>query len=195
MAKLYWRHAPMNSGKSTDLVQAAYIYRSHGKRTLILKPESDTKSPKVVSRAGHEAQVHIHVKKKMDLYEVIANEHRQGQVSCVFIDEAQFLQPKQVDQLLMVATLLDIPVIAYGLRTAFDTKAFPASIRLYELANSVEEVRKTICPCERKATFNARKVNGKFVREGEQEVIDGQGAEYLPLCAECYLKHVGLPNI
>jgi thymidine kinase len=111
-------------------------------------------------------------------------------VGCVLVDEAQFLTPQQVDDLLRVAVLDQIPVIAYGIRTDFRTEAFPGSRRLLEVAHSLEEL-KTICRCGRKAVFNARKVGGAFVFDGSQVAIDGADVEYESLCANCYLTESG----
>ena len=107
-------------------------------------------------------------------------------VSCVLVDEAQFLQPKQVDQLMAVVLEMDIPVICYGLRTDFLTKGFPGASRLLELAHSIEEM-KTICKCGRKAIFNARFVDGEFTLDGDQVAIDGeQSVTYQSMCGKCY---------
>src|SRR5690606_8948455 len=120
-------------------------------------------------------------------------------VSCLLVDEAQFLSAGQVDDLLRIAILDDIPVLAYGIRTDFQTVAFPGSRRLLEVAHSLEEL-KTICRCGRKAVFNARKVGGEFVFSGDQVAIDtstGPGSEgagavhYEALCGACYLEESG----
>jgi thymidine kinase len=102
------------------------------------------------------------------------------------LDEAQFLTEEQVDQALEVAVLDSVPVLAYGIRTDFQTKAFPGSRRLLEIAHSLEEL-KTICRCGKKAMFNGRLLNGKFVFTGEQVAIDGDQVTYESLCPACYL--------
>ena len=111
-------------------------------------------------------------------------------VSCLLIDEAQFLTPRQVDDLLRVAVLDGIPVICYGIRTDFRTAAFPGSQRLLEIAHSLEEL-KTICRCGRKAIFNSRRVDGRAVFDGDQVAIDGAAVTYESLCAACYLRESG----
>ena len=108
-------------------------------------------------------------------------------VACVLIDEAQFLVPQQVDQALAIAVLDEIPVVAFGIRTDFRTKAFPGSQRLMEVAHSLQEM-KTICRCGNKAIFNARLGEQGIIREGEQVMIDGEAARYEALCARCYLE-------
>jgi thymidine kinase len=108
-------------------------------------------------------------------------------VSCLLVDEAQFLSEAQVDDLLRIAILDRVPVLAYGIRTDFQTIAFPGSRRLLEIAHSLEEL-KTICRCGRKAVFNARKVGENYIFDGEQVAIDGVDVEYESLCGACYLE-------
>ncbi|NDH40006.1 MAG: hypothetical protein EBY45_06230 [Gammaproteobacteria bacterium] len=110
-----------------------------------------------------------------------------NRLDCVLIDEAQFLSPAQVDQALATAVLDDTPVLAYGIRTDFQTRSFPGSQRLMEIAHALEEM-KTICRCGKKAIFNARLKDGAVVREGSQVMIDGDDAEYEARCARCYLE-------
>ena len=111
----------------------------------------------------------------------------QQRVACLLIDEAQFLTPEQVDQALAIAVLDDIPVVAFGIRTDFRTRAFAGSRRLMEVAHSLQEM-KTICRCGKKAIFNARLGDAGIVREGEQVVIDGDNVRYEALCGRCYLE-------
>ena len=160
MAKLYFRYGAMNSGKSTALMQVAHNYEEQGMRVLILKPKVDTKgSGDLVSR-----------------------------LACVLCDESQFLTAEQAEQLFMVTVELNIPVICYGLRSDFSLKGFPGSTRLLELAHTIEEM-KTICTCGRKATCNCRKVNGRFVFEGEQVAIDLENdVQYVSMCPQCYFR-------
>ena len=111
-------------------------------------------------------------------------------VSCLLVDEAQFLTEGQVDDLLRIAIQEDVPVLAYGIRTDFQTVAFPGSRRLLEVAHSLEEL-KTICRCGRKAMFNARKIDGRFVFDGDQVAIDQGSVTYESLCGACYLDESG----
>lgn len=190
MAKLFFRYGAMNSGKSTALMQVAYNYEERGMRVLIIKPAVDTKGDDhVVSRLGVSRKVDICVTPGLDVFEAIReNIARVGELACVLVDESQFLQREQVDQLMRVTVYLDVPVITYGLRTDFNMHGFEGSIRLLEIAHNVEEM-KTICACGRKALFNGRKVGGRFVFEGEQVAIDMQNdVEYQSLCASCYFK-------
>ena len=202
MAKLYFRYGAMNSGKSTALLQAAFNYEERGHNVLIAKPALDTKGDdQIVSRLGLSRTVDFTVDATDDIY-LRFQQHRSHalntgghDVSALLIDEAQFFTEAQVDDLLRIALLEDVPVLAYGIRTDFQTVAFPGSRRLLEIAHSVEEL-KTICRCGRKAIFNARVVGGEYVFDGAQVAIDegaGEGAPqasvtYESLCGLCYLQ-------
>lgn len=189
MAKLYYRYGAMNSGKSTALMQVAFNYEERGMRVFILKPSIDTKGGEcLLSRLGVSRSVDKAVTPDMDVFELVKQEAARGDkpLACVLTDESQFFTPQQAEQLFMVTVKLNIPVIAYGLRTDFSMQGFPGSTRLLELAHAIEEM-KTICTCGRKATCNGRKVNGEFVFEGDQVAIDQENnVEYQSLCAQCY---------
>ena len=194
MSKLYFRYGAMNSGKSTALLQAAYNYEERSQYVLLAKPAVDSKGDRnVVSRLGVTREVDFLVEPNYDLRELFQQhatdfESRNSQpIACLLLDEAQFLTPDQVDQALEIAVLDSVPVLAYGIRTDFQTKSFPGSRRLLEIAHSLEEL-KTICRCGRKAMFNGRKLNGQFTFDGEQVAIDGDKVTYESLCATCYLE-------
>jgi thymidine kinase len=179
MAKLYFRYGAMNSGKSTALLQAAFNYEERGHRVLLAKPAVDTKGDRsIVSRLGVVREVDFTIEPDADVLDRFQHQRTQvieehgRDVSCLLIDEGQFLSSDQVDDLLRIALMDDIPVIAYGIRTDFQTVAFPGSRRLLEIAHSLEEL-KTICRCGRKAIFNARRIDGRFVFDGDQVAIDG----------------------
>ena len=178
MSKLYFRYGAMNSGKSTALLQAAYNYEERGQQVLLAKPLIDTKGDsRIVSRLGVSREVDFTVGPDEDIYVAFSTERARVlrttglDVSCLLVDEAQFLSESQVDDLLRIAILEGIPVLAYGIRTDFQTVAFPGSRRLLEIAHSLEEL-KTICRCGRKAVFNARTVDGRFIFDGDQVAID-----------------------
>ncbi|ODT23906.1 thymidine kinase [Microbacterium sp. SCN 69-37] len=196
MAKLYFRYGAMNSGKSTALLQAAFNYEERGQHVLLAKPEIDTKgADQISSRLGVERQVDFLIAADADLRALVAQHAARydGRVACLLIDEAQFLTPAQIDDLLRIVVDDGIPALAYGIRTDFQTRAFPGSARLLELAHSLEEL-KTICRCGRKALFNARLVGGRFVFDGDQVAIDELSHEkvtYESMCAECYLRESG----
>ena len=197
MAKLYFRYGAMNSGKSTNMLQAAYNYEERGQQVLLAKPQVDTKGDSdVISRLGVTRQVDFVFSPDADvLLEFAKQRERVLQdtglpVSCLLVDEAQFLTETQVDDLLRIAILENVPVLAYGIRTDFQTVAFPGSRRLLEIAHSIEEL-KTICRCGRKAVFNARKVGDRFIFDGDQVAIDGVDVTYESLCGACYLEESG----
>ncbi len=197
MAKLYFRYGAMNSGKSTALLQAAFNYEERGQHVLLAKPGVDTKGDRsILSRLGVSREVDFTIAPEDSVREVFA-EHVErvraavGEpVACLLVDEAQFLLPGQVDDLLRIAILDGVPVLAYGIRTDFRTVAFPGSGRLLEVAHSLEEL-KTICRCGRKALFNARLTGGRFVFDGDQVAIDAGDVTYESMCGACYLEQSG----
>ena len=197
MAKLYFRYGAMNSGKSTALLQAAYNYEERGQRVLLAKPGVDTKGDDaIVSRLGVTRAADVTFAPGDEVREVFlarrdaVRDETGSSLACLLVDEAQFLAPHQIDDLLRIAILDDVPVLAYGIRTDFRTVAFPGSRRLLEVAHSLEEL-KTICRCGRKAVFTARTVGDRFVFDGDQVAIDGQQVTYESLCGACYLAESG----
>jgi thymidine kinase len=198
VAKLYFRYGAMNSGKSTNMLQAAYNYEERGQQVLLAKPRIDTKGDTdVVSRLGVRRPVDFVIAPEDDLWELVVAERESLELatgkplSCLLVDEAQFLTETQVDDLLRIAILADVPVLAYGIRTDFQTVAFPGSRRLLEIAHSLEEL-KTICRCGRKAVFNTRMVGGRYIFDGDQVAIeDGVDVVYESLCGACYLEESG----
>jgi thymidine kinase len=194
VAKLYFRYGAMNSGKSTALLQAAFNYEERGQKVLLAKPSVDVKGDRsIVSRLGVERTVDFTVSADDDIAAVFAKERDRvtdetgERVACLLVDEAQFLTDSQVDDLLRIAIVDDVPVLAYGIRTDFQTVAFPGSRRLLEIAHTLEEL-KTICRCGRKALFNARRIGDRFVFDGDQVAIDSvEDTTYESLCAACYL--------
>jgi len=196
MSKLFFRYGAMNSGKSTALLQVAHNYEERDQRVLLVKSSVDTKGDdQIVSRLGVTRRADLLLSPGQDLrvaLQIISAQRPDLSVgvACVLIDEAQFLTPEQVDQALAIAVLDEIPVVAFGIRTDFRTKAFPGSQRLMEVAHSLQEM-KTICRCGKKAIFNARLDEKGIIREGEQVMIDGESARYEALCARCYLEVEG----
>ena len=183
----------MNSGKSTALLQAAFNYEERGQNVLLTKPQVDTKgNSDIVSRLGVSRPVDFTVAPDEDILQKFRSQRaavikRTGaSVSCLLVDEAQFLTEGQVDDLLRIAILEKVPVLAYGIRTDFQTVAFPGSRRLLEISHSLEEL-KTICRCGRKAVFNARRVGDRYIFDGDQVAIDGVDVTYESLCGACYL--------
>ena len=193
MAKLYFRYGAMNSGKSTAMLQAAYNYEERGHSVIVAIPAIDPKGDMgVLSRVGITRRSDFVIAEESDVYGLFSHYRKEvidktgADVKCFMVDEAQFLSEAQVDDLLRIALLDDVPVIAFGIRTDFQTVAFPGSRRLLEVAHEIDEL-KTICRCGKKAIFNARKYNDRFIFEGEQLAVDGIAFSYESLCGNCYL--------
>lgn len=190
MAKLFFRFGAMNCGKSTALMQVAHNYNENQKNVIVIKSSIDTKADDCVSsRIGLERKVDILIdpEKSLEPY----YDQWEKDISCILVDEAQFLSSKQVEELWIFTKMYDIPVICYGLKTDFQSHLFEGSKRLLELADDLEELT-TICSCGKKAKFNARFIDGDFTLEGEEILIDGssQNIEYKPMCGSCYLKKI-----
>lgn len=185
MSKLYFRYGAMNSGKSTHLLQTAYNYEELGRKVLIIKPSVDTKAgDSISSRLGATRKVDVLIPEKASVISSIDSFCSSlVSVSCVLVDEVQFLSAKQVDELLVIANR-GIPVICYGLRTDFLTEGFEGSTRLLQIAHSIEE-QKTMCKCGKKAIFNVREFDGKVVTEGSQIEIDNGEVNYVSMCSKC----------
>lgn len=191
MAKLTFIYGAMGSGKSISLIKDTYNYKKNGYKVLVIKPQVDTKcASKVSTRIGLEIETDILLSKKDYILKRLTKKQLQ-QYSVIMVDEAQFLETKQVDELWKITQDFDIPVNCYGLKTDFTSHFFVGSKRLLELADTFEEL-KIQCSCKNEAHFNARKINGKFVKKGNVVEIDGErdNVEYVPLCSECYRKNV-----
>ena len=172
MAKLYFYYAAMNAGKSTTLLQSSHNYEERGMRTMVLTPKLDDRfgEGKVASRIGLEKNAET-FEGDEDLYVWIAHEHNREKLSCVLVDESQFLTPIQVLQLTLVVDKLKIPTLCYGLRSDFRGEPFPGSVYLLAWADELIEI-KTMCKSGKKATMNARlDEEGNRVTEGEQIAI------------------------
>ena len=179
MAKLYFYYAAMNAGKSTTLLQAAHNYEERGMKVLLYTPVIDDRAGvgSIKSRLGLSREA-IAFAADFDLFVDIRNRHQETPVGCIFVDEAQFLDAKQVLQLSLVADRLGVPVLCYGLRTDFQGEPFEGSKYLLAWADELGEI-KTICHSGKKATMNARlDSEGERVWEGEQISI---GHHYVAL--------------
>ena len=179
MAKLYFYYSAMNAGKSTTLLQAAYNYRERGMNVLLYTPALDNRygEGKIASRIGLESEAEA-FSRNFDLFVDVRNKQKQREVHCVFVDEAQFLSAEQVMQLTFIVDRLQIPVLAYGLRTDFRGEPFEGSKYLLAWAEQLSEI-KTVCPTGKKATMNARlDADGNRVWTGEQVDI---GHHYIAL--------------
>ncbi len=185
MAKLYFRHGPMDSAKTLNLLAVAHNYRSQGKKVLLVKPRLDTRfgATSIASRAGLEAHADVLV----DADSVLDPRDVAG-VDCGLVDEAQFLSARLVEQLRELTRDPGMPVICYGLRTDFRTRLFEGSRRLLELADSIEEVKVTCQFCNRKAILNLRLQSGAPSLQGPQVELGGND-RYAPVCYPCYASH------
>lgn len=189
MAKLHFKYASMNSGKSIDLIRTVYNYEENGFKVLVLKPKVDTKSlGNVSTRIGLERKVDFLIDKDDSILCLLKS--NLSDVAAIFIDEVQFLNELQIDELFLISKSLDIPIICYGLRNNFKMESFEGSKRLLEIADILEEFP-TLCECGNIARYVARKHDGDYEVDGEEIVIDGaDNYEYEPLCGECYLEKV-----
>lgn len=192
MAKLYFRYGAMGCGKTMQLLQVAFNYEERGHKVCVIKPATDTKNgTKLLTRIGPERETDFCFDRKTNLYDKISKEY--SDVHCVLVDESQFLTKAQVDQLMLVTIKLNIPVMAYGLRLNFrrEDGGFDGATRLLQIAHDIEEI-KTICECGKKATYNARFLNGKLVADGPDVLIDDGTIEieYRAICPACYQKYL-----
>lgn len=182
MAKLYFYYASMNAGKSTTLLQADFNYRERGMHTMLFTAAIDDRFARgtITSRIGLEAPA-TPFDTATDLAACVADRHAQEPLACVLVDEAQFLSAMQVDQLARICDVMNIPVLAYGLRTDFRGALFEGSARLLALADALIEI-KSVCTCGRKATMNLRvDADGRAIAEGQQTEIGGND-RYIALC-------------
>ena len=179
MAKLYFYYSAMNAGKSTTLLQSDYNYRERGMRTILFSPRIDDRYGEglITSRIGVQASATC-INEEYDIFAHVGQEHELEAVHCVLIDEAQFLTPAQVLQATLICDRLNIPVLAYGLRSDFRGEPFEGSKYLLAWAEELIEL-KTVCPSGKKATMNARlNEQGEQVLEGAQVAI---GHNYVAL--------------
>ncbi len=196
MAKLYFHYSTMNAGgKSTLLLQASYNYRERGMDTYLITAKLDDRAGKgrIGSRIGIGAEADA-FQAGDDLYARLQARLAEGPVACVFIDEAQFLEPEQVWQLARAVDDLNVPVMCYGLRVDFQGKLFPGSATLLALADEMREAR-TICHCGKKATMVVRQDDqGRVIVDGDQVQIGGN-ERYVSLCRRHWREAMGdLPS-
>ncbi len=189
MAKLHFKYGTMNTGKSIDLIKAAYNYEENGFKVFVIKPLVDTKKGEYISsRIGLSRKVDLILGENDNVISSLSN--KLNDISVIFVDEAQFLKTNQIDDLYIISKIIDVPVICYGLRTNFKMESFPGSRRLLEIADVLENLQ-SLCECGNISSVVGRKVNDKYVLSGKSIVIDGtSNVEYVPLCAECYLQKV-----
>lgn len=182
MSKLYFKYGAMGSSKTAQALMVKFNYEEKGYRVGLMKPSVDNRDGNTIvkSRIGLQ-DTGILIDREMNLYEW----YKENRYDVLIVDEAQFLTAAQIDQLKDV-TIDFVPVLCFGLKTDFQTHMFEGSRRLFEIADSLMEI-KSVCTCGRKAEVNARIQNGKIVREGEQIFIGGNES-YIGLCYECWRK-------
>ena len=186
MAKLYFKYGAMGSSKTAQALITRYNYEENDMRTWLIKPSADTRDGRAIlrSRIGLEAEVEV-MTPETDIagrFGEIAHER----YNAVIVDECQFLTEQQIDQLRSIVNDYGVPVMCFGLRTDFQTRLFPGSRRLMEVADTIQEI-KTMCDCGAKATVNARiDGEGHIVTEGAQVVLGGNDS-YIAMCHKCYV--------
>ena len=186
MAKLYFKFGAMGCSKTAQALITKFNYEERNMKVLLLKPAIDTRDGAAVvkSRIGLQQDA-IAVRDDEDLFELYTTVYPDRNV--IIVDECQFLTPEQVDQLADIVIEKDIPVLCFGLSTDFTTHLFPGSKRLFEIAESISEI-KSVCTCGAKATVNARlDDDGKIVTEGSQVVLGGND-RYVAMCRKCWLR-------
>ena len=187
-SKLYWIYATMNSGKSLQLMSVAHNMDERNVPSLTIKPEIDTRDGEnqIYSRIGISRPC-ITFSPDENLYELVKSQENINELKWIFVDEAQFLTEEQVDQLSYVVDIFDINVMCYGLRTDFKSKLFPGSKRLFELADTIEEIKST-CNCGNKTIINARvDKDGNVMSNGPQTLVGGDD-RYVSMCRKCWKK-------
>ena len=185
MAKLYFKYGAMGSSKTAQALITKYNYEENDMKVWLIKPSADTRDGQQIlrSRIGLEAEVEV-MSPDADIYNRF---HATQADSCnaVIVDECQFLTPEQIDQLRAIVDDFNVPVMCFGLRTDFQTHLFEGSRRLFEIADSIDEIKST-CSCGRKTIVNARiDSNGDFVVEGDQLEIGGND-RYIAVCRKCW---------
>ena len=189
MAKLYFKYGAMGSSKTAQALITKYNYEENDLQVWLLKPSADVRDGVNIlrSRIGLQAEVEI-LSPEADVYDMFLRT-RKDCCHVIIVDECQFLTPQQVDQLRYIVNDFNIPVMCFGLRTDFQTKLFPGSMRLMEVADAIQEI-KTICDCGAKATVNARiDGDGHIVTEGAQVFLGGNDA-YIAMCHKCYVNGI-----
>ena len=187
MAKLYFKYGAMGSSKTANALITKFNYEERGMRVWLIKPSIDTRdgAENISSRIGLSQRAHV-ITPDVNIFDTFK---ALGEHHVIIADECQFFTPVQIDQLRKIVDELNVPVLCFGLRTDFLTHLFEGSRRLFEVADSVSEI-KTICSCGQKAIVNARiDENGNVVTEGGQILIGGNDS-YVAMCHSCWKKAI-----
>ena len=187
MAKLYFKYGAMGSSKTAQALITKYNYEENGMRVWLIKPSADDRDGAIIlrSRVGLEAPAEV-IAPEADIRELFA---RQEKTDVIIVDECQFLIPEQIDQLREIVDAENVPILCFGLRTDFRSTLFPGSRRLFEVADTITEI-KTICDCGAKATTNARVgEDGYIVTEGAQILMGGNYRE-IAMWHKCWMRNI-----
>lgn len=188
MAKLYFKYGAMGSSKTAQALITKFNYEERGMRVWLIKPSIDIRdgADLVKSRIGL-SEVATVIAASDDIIKLFTEYY--SDVDVIIADECQFFASSQIDSLRAIVDEYDVPVICFGLRTDFRTNMFPGSARLFELADSISEI-KTVCDCGRKAIINARiDSDGRVITEGEQVMLGGNDS-YIAMCHKCYRQRI-----
>ena len=188
MAKLYFKYGAMGSSKTAQALITKFNYEEKGMSVWLIKPAKENRDGEdiLLSRIGLRSLC-TPIPEDTDIYSAYLA-HR-PEVDCIIADECQFFTEEQIDQLRTIVNGEDIPVLCFGLRSDFRTRLFPGSRRLFEIADSISEI-KTICSCGAKATVNARLTDtGRIITEGEQVLLGGE-ERYTALCHKCWINRI-----
>ena len=189
MAKLYFKYGAMGSSKTAQALITKYNYEENDLNVWLIKPSADVRDGDGIlkSRIGLQSKVQM-IAPDTDLYQLFSDT-KKDTCDVIIVDECQFMTPKQIDELRYIVNDFNIPVMCFGLRTDFQTRMFPGSLRLMEIADTIQEI-KTICDCGAKATVNARiDSEGHIVTEGAQVQLGGNDS-YIAMCHKCYIQGI-----
>ena len=187
MAKLYFKYGAMGSSKTAQALITKYNYEENGMRVWLIKPAADSRDGEIIlrSRVGLEAPAEV-IGATADICRLF---EKRSKIDVIIADECQFLTPEQIDQLRSIVDEYDIPVLCFGLRTDFLSTLFPGSRRLFEVADTISEI-KAICDGGAKATTNARiDGDGYIVTEGAQ-ILMGGNDRYIAMCHKCWVRNI-----
>lgn len=191
MAKLYFKYGAMGSSKSANALITKFNYEERGMKVRLIKPSVDDRDgvEHIRSRIGLDAIARV-VRPEDSIFELLRGDEK---IDVIIADECQFLTPAQIDELREIVDRWEIPVLCFGLRTDFLTHLFPGSRRLFEVADSITEI-KTICSCGSKAIVNARiDSDGRIVTEGDQVMLGGNDS-YIAMCHRCWAEKIRQQN-
>ena len=187
MAKLYFKYGAMGSSKTAQALITKYNYEENGMHVWLIKPSADTRDGEIIlrSRVGLSSQAEV-IAPQTD---ILARFVQREKIDVIIVDECQFMTAAQIDQLREIVDIHNVPVLCFGLRTDFLSTLFEGSRRLFEVADTISEI-KAICDCGAKATTNARiDAEGYIVTEGDQLLLGGND-RYIAMCHKCWIRNI-----